>query len=175
MARESSLVPCNLLNWPKCDSLLPDQRLIWLWLWSAPFLSCAGCGQMPLRPSAATLGLQPEALMGGLKDLDRLKLIKVDFESMELFILDWFRFHKFNSTVAKKMLENAVKNIQSEALKNEISIKSASYLPTSTSTSTSTNTCRQIDSEGKGYTDRLADSLVKKFIEKKVFAEVAIH
>lgn len=137
--RECSLVPTNLLTNPRCDSLLPEQKLILIWLWASPYLSCAGAGHLPLKASAATLGLSSEALAGGLSDLQRLKLISFDLLTGELFICDWFRYHKFNSPVSKTMLVNAIKKIESETLKKEISIKSAGCFPTSTSTSTSTN------------------------------------
>ena len=138
--RESSLVPTNLLDWPRCNNLLPDQRLILLWLWSAPWLSCAGSGAVPIRAAAATLGLSGDALARGISDLVKLKLVALDHETGELFILDWFRFHKFKTPVSLKSLASAIKKVQSEALKNEITIKSAGCFPTSTSTSTSTST-----------------------------------
>lgn len=137
--RESSIVPTNLLDWPRCGSLLPDQRLILLWLWSSPWLTCAGCGAVPMRPAAATLGLSPDALAGGISDLVKLKLVMMDYETGELFINDWFRFHKFKNPVALKCLAAAIKKIQSDTLKNEISIKTVGCFPTLTSTSTSTS------------------------------------
>ena len=138
--RESSLVPTNLLDWPRCNNLLPDQRLILLWLWSAPWLSCAGSGAVPIRAAAATLGLSGDAMSGGIGDLAKLKLVSMDHETGELFILDWFRFHKFKTPISLKSLAAAIKKVQSESLKNEITIKSAGCFPTSTSTSTSTST-----------------------------------
>ena len=138
--RESSLVPTNLLDWPRCNNLLPDQRLILLWLWSAPWLSCAGSGAVPIRAAAATLGLSGDALAGGIGDLAKLKLVSMDHETGEMFILDWFRFHKFKTPISLKSLSAAIKKVQSESLKNEITIKSAGCFPTSTSTSTSTST-----------------------------------
>lgn len=138
--RDKTVVPTNLLDWPRCANLLPDQRLILLWIWACQYLSCAGVGMLPLRAAAATLGLSPDALAGGLSDLQKLKLILMDHVTGELFILDWFRVHAFKSGVSQTTLNSAIKNIKSETIKKEVIAKSATCFPTATSTSTSTST-----------------------------------
>jgi hypothetical protein len=89
-----------------------------------------------MRPAAATLGLSPDAMAGGIADLVKLKLVSMDHGTGELFICDWFRYHKFGKPIAQKSLLAAIKKIQSETLKNEISIKSAGCFPTSTTAQT---------------------------------------
>lgn len=134
--REKTIVPTNLLDWPRCADLLPEQKLILLWLWCCQWLSCAGVGIVPPRPAAATLGLSPEALMGGLKDLARRKLIIVDGDSGEIFICDWFRFHEFKSPVGVGTLASAIKKIQSGTIKDIVIEKSVACLPTAAAKAT---------------------------------------
>lgn len=67
--RESSLVPTNLLNWPRVAVRLPEEKLILIAIWAAPWLSCAGVGMLPLRPFAASLGLSAEATETGIGNL----------------------------------------------------------------------------------------------------------
>lgn len=157
--RDRSITPTNLLDWPRCKGLLPDQRLILLWLWACPYLSCAGAGLVPLAPAGATLGLDQDALAGGLKSLQAAGLVELDEKTGEIFIKDWFRFHKFSGPVAAKSLDAALKKIESGRVlkavldakakvihsqkdnlpkKQSNPIKSTTYLPTPTSTSTST-------------------------------------
>lgn len=136
MSRESSLIPTNLLSWPSCSNLLPDQKLILIWLWACPHLTCAGTGLLPLPAAAATLGLSKEAFFGGVVDLENVGLIKFDKSTAEVMICGWFRFHKFNSPVQKANLKSAIKKIQSDSIKSEIVEKSMTYLTTATSTAT---------------------------------------
>ena len=120
MTRESSLVPTNLLGWPKADGLLPDQRLILLWLWACPYLSCAGCGLIERRAAAATLGLDPAALAGGLETLANAGLIEIDHATGEVFVLDWFRFHSFRTSRSLGVLRAAITKISSDFLRRRV-------------------------------------------------------
>lgn len=149
--RESSLVPTNLLGWPRCDSLLPDQRLILLWLWSAPFLNCGGFGEIPLRGAASTLGLDPAALLGGIMTLQQNGLLIYDQATGEIFLTDWFRFHKFKTTLSRQILQNEFLKLQSEQIKSTFLNKSMACFPTPTLTSTSNN-----------FSEKVATAVVKK-------------
>ena len=116
--RESSLVPTNLLNWPRVAPLLPELKLILLALWSSPYISCAGCGLVPVRPLASTLGLSPEALASGLELLQKTGMIVLDENSGEVFILGWYRFHSFKNGKGYSMLLSAVQKIESQPLRD---------------------------------------------------------
>lgn len=105
MSRESSLVPTNLLDSPRVAPLLPDQKLILIALWAAPYINSAGAGVVPHRPFSSTLGLSQEATKTGLKNLRDAQLILLDENEEEIFILDWFRWHKFGSPAQKSMLK----------------------------------------------------------------------
>lgn len=140
--RDRTILPTNLLNWPRCGGLLPDQRLILIWLWASPHMTAAGWGFVPLKPSAATLGLDPEALAGGLSTLEDAGLIIWDQATGEVAILDWYRFHKFRPGTPARAAAASIKKIQSERVKNTILEKSEGYLPTATTTTTTTVSCR---------------------------------
>lgn len=134
--RESSLVPTNLLNWPRVARRLPEEKLILLSLWAAPFMGCAGFGELPLCPFAASIGISPEALETGIANLVAAGLIITDVDTGEVAILDWFRFHHFKTPTSKQILTREIDKIRSGAIKTVISEKSISCLPTATSTST---------------------------------------
>ena len=114
--RESSLIPTNLLNWPRVAPLLPELKLLLLALWSSPYMSCAGCGLVPLRPFASSLGLSPEATQSGLELLEKTGLIAIDGSTGEIYICDWFRFHKFQTGRGYSMLMSALDKIESAQL-----------------------------------------------------------
>ena len=138
--RESSLIPTNLLTWPRVSPLLPEQKLILMSAWSAPWINCAGYGELPLRPHAAALGFDPSALETGIYSLVSADLLLFDQMTAELFVLDWFRFHKFKSEVARGILIQCIEKIQSGPIKSAVIDKSMGWLPTSTTTSTPTTT-----------------------------------
>lgn len=145
MSRESSLVPTSLLDWLVCASLSPEQKLILLWLWACPYISAAGVGFVPIRPAAASLGLTSEALSDGLANLNVLELIQIDYTTSEIFIKDWFRFHKFEKGIQKANLESAIKKVQSENIKTEVINKSNSYKTTATVSGTATATATKAE------------------------------
>ncbi len=115
--REGTLIPTNLLNWPRIAPMLPELKLLVLALWSSPHMSCAGCGLVPLRPFSSTLGLSAESTQTGLEILEKAGLIVTDQQTGEIFIRDWFRFHKFPTGKSYGMLLNSVEKIESAQLK----------------------------------------------------------
>lgn len=170
--RDRSIVPTNILNWPRCRALMPEQKLILIYLWASPDISCAGAGLIPLAPTAATLGFSAAALETGLENLRDAGLLSIDKETGEVFIKDWFRFHTFKNEKALQILDSAIKKIESGIIKRAVSMeknklinsaedvtntpklpkkssikenstKSITYLPTTTSTATSTSNNKQ--------------------------------
>ncbi len=134
--RDKTIIPTNLLDWPRCRRLLPEQRLMLLWLWSCQYMTSAGVGFIPIPAAAATLGLDPQALDGGLDTLKNAQLIARDHETGEVFILDWFRFHTFRQGVPARAAQAAIDKVQSASLKVLILEKSKACLPTATITRT---------------------------------------
>lgn len=120
--RESSLVPTNLLTTRRVADLLPEQKLLLISLWSAPWISCAGAGEIQ-STWASAISLTNGAFLTGLKTLENQGLIQIDEDSDELLVVDWFRFHKFSRPIQKRNLETAIKKIRSERIKKLIDNK----------------------------------------------------
>jgi hypothetical protein len=117
---ESRPVPCNLLSSPRVAGLLPDQKLIVAYLWFNRFTSAAGCYQIPIPMASVELGLSETALSEALRDFEKRELILYDQKTSEIFIIDWFRFHKFASSAQNRQLDMATRRIESEILKNSV-------------------------------------------------------
>lgn len=140
MSRDRTIVPTNLLDWPRVCNLLPEVKFILQTLWAFKDLSCVGAGFVAIGPFASTLSLKPEAALSGLKMLVDAQLIMLDEGTSEVFVLDWFRFHQFKNPVALKMFAAAVEKIQSPSIRMAVLEKSKGCLPTSTPTPTSSST-----------------------------------
>lgn len=156
--RESSLVPTNLLSWPLVARRLPEEKLILAALWFAPWMSCAGYGELPLCPFAASLGISPESTETGISNLEKAGLVFVDDLTAELALEGWFRFHRFKSVTSKTILEREIGKIRSDVIKNIVSEKSSACLPTTTAPSSSKPTTTTEKKETK-----LAEPIQQKF------------
>ena len=118
--REQSLVPTTLLDWPRVAELLPEQKLVYgLGFWAGRYTNSIGIAATPLRPLAASLGLDPTALDTGIKTLCDVQLLIADWERYEFFIRDWFRFHKFKGVGIVIAKQEFVK-LASEILRNAV-------------------------------------------------------
>ncbi len=117
---DSRPVPCNLLSWPRVLGLLPDQKLIIFYLWANRFTAACGCYQFPISMAAHELGLSEGAFEEALRDFVSRELILLDQKTSEILVLDWFRFHKFSSSMQIRQLDFAIKKIESESLKNAV-------------------------------------------------------
>lgn len=122
---ESRLIPCNLMAWPRIRDLLPDQKLILYHLWSTCH-EASGCQLLDLGAFQGALNITATAIQEALFEFKRRGLIDMDEESGEVFILDWFRFHKFQSPSRLRLLEDSIRRIQSPRL-NAIANKSMTY------------------------------------------------
>jgi len=118
--REKTIMPTTLLDWPRITDLLPDQKLIVMRLWCAPWLSTAGVGLMPLASEAATLSLSRAALEEALREFERRELIIYDNDTGEIFIRDWFRFHTFNNARARAILSTDIEKIRSSKIRQSV-------------------------------------------------------
>ena len=120
----------------------------------------------PIRPAASSLGLSPDALLGGIETLIDAGLVEMDAETSEIFIIDWFRFHRFKTTPSQKILSSAIEKIISLSLRKLILEKSSGCFPTSTASSSSTNTTARADGECGGVSiDFLSPDLHKAFLK----------
>jgi len=122
---ESRLVPTNLMAWPRVRNLLPDQKLIVYHLW-ATCQSAAGCQLLDLAACSGSLSVAQEALLEALDEFSRRGLVDVDKETGEVAIVDWARWHKFDTPPRRRLAEDAIKRIQSPRLR-QIVEKSMAY------------------------------------------------
>lgn len=112
---ESRLVPCNLMAWPKVRDLLPDQKLLVYHIWATCPQAC-GCFLLDIGAFQAALSITGAAIVDALKEFERRKLILMDEEMGEVFITDFYRFHKFGTAARRRLLEDSLKTIQSKML-----------------------------------------------------------
>ena len=124
---ESRLTPCNLMAWPRVRNLLPDQKLITYHLWASCPEAC-GCCLLDLGAFQGALNITIAALQEALREFQRRGLVAMDEETGEVFILDWFRFHKFNTGVRQRLLADSLRRVQSPDLRALIE-KTMSYSP----------------------------------------------
>ena len=120
---ESRLVPTNLLSWPRIKDLLPDQKLIAYYLWASRFSNSCGCYEIPFELSAVEMGLSELALVEAIRELERRGLVMFDHATGEVFVLDWYRFHKFSSGAQQSQLRQSLAKIQSDRLKKIVTNK----------------------------------------------------
>lgn len=139
---ESRLVLSNLMQGSRVRNYLPDQKLIVYHMW-ATSPSEAGCYEPDIAGWSGHLSITSVALVEALNDFETKGLISQDKETGEMFILDWFRCHKFDTAIRRKLLDSSIKKIQSKRLldlvlekKHQIDtinglipIKSTTYLP----------------------------------------------
>lgn len=111
---ESRIIPCNLLAWPRHRDLLPDQKLIVTQLWGTS-QSTSGCNLLDLPMLQGYCSITSPALMDALREFEKRIIIAADWETGEAFILDWFRFHKFDGR-RKGLLILDLRRIQSSRL-----------------------------------------------------------
>ena len=116
---DRTIVPTNFGSWPKIKGLIPDHKLILLFLWQNPSLSSSGCYFLDLDIFSAFVGFDKRVMEQAIKDFEEKILIKFDWETSEVLIFDWWRFHKCESPQQISMIQKSVDKIQSEALKNE--------------------------------------------------------
>lgn len=140
--RDKTILPTNLLDWPRVAPRLPEEKLILVGCWiGGGWMRSCGCGMLPLRPFAATLGFSPDSLQTGLRNLSAkgVELLAIDETTGELFVMDWFRFHTFKSPVSISIAQRDIQKTVSEPLKKLILEKSKTCLPTATRTATRTS------------------------------------
>ena len=115
-------MPTNLLDWQRVSCHLPEVKYIFgMGFWGGRYTNSIGVAEIPLRPLAVTLGLDPAALESGIKTLCSESLLVGDFDRFEFFISDWFRFHTFRKTgiaiARKQFLKTGSANLRNALLK----------------------------------------------------------
>lgn len=118
--RDRTIIPTNLMDWPRVAPLLPEVKFIYSsGFWGSRYTNMIGVAEIPLRPLAASLGFDPSALQSGITVLCHEELIIGDWETYEFFICDWFRFHKFKGAGIAMALQQFSK-IRSPVIKKSV-------------------------------------------------------
>lgn len=94
---ESRPLPCNFWSWPAVAPLLLEQKAILAYLWTSRFSTACGGFEFPVRLAAAELGLTDAVLSEALRQFHGLGLVVLDDATSEVFVVGWFRFHKFTT------------------------------------------------------------------------------
>ncbi|UKV76644.1 hypothetical protein FOC29_20140 [Burkholderia vietnamiensis] len=109
-------VPCNFLSWPSIVNLLPDQKFIGTYLFFCPDANACGCFFFSRPRAAADLSLSVDALDEALREFERRKLVLLDRETGEIFVLDWPRWRNFKTPAARGALWASIDRIKSPRL-----------------------------------------------------------
>lgn len=123
MSAESRPVPTNLLTQLTVSDLPPEHKLTLLYLWMNRFTNSAGCYELPVNMAAAEIGLKESVFSNAIEELVGRGLIDFDAITTEVFIERWYSYHSFKKPIAIQCLIRDVNKINSERLKNIISIK----------------------------------------------------
>ena len=97
MSGDRTIIPTNLMSWPRVENLLPDQKLIVYSLWANRFQNCSGCFLLPLSMFSVSISIKEQAVQDALHEFQRRELVDADWKTGEIYILDWLRFHSFKT------------------------------------------------------------------------------
>lgn len=115
---DRTIVPTNLLSWPKVKNLIPDHKLIVLALWQNPFVTPCGTYFIDLDMFSSMLGFNKLNVEQAISDFEEKGIIEFESETSEVLVCDWWRFHKCVSPAQISMVQKSVDKIQSDRLKN---------------------------------------------------------
>lgn len=117
MSAEIRILPTNIWSHPDFCDLLPDQKLLMIWIWVNPAVSSAGVQLFDAGIAGVATSIQKAAALEAIKEFERRGLIALDQETGELLILSWFRWHRFNDKRRWSILQNDIKKIDSGKIK----------------------------------------------------------
>lgn len=121
---DSRPLPCNFWSWPKIADLLLDQKAIAAYIFTNRFTTACGCYEFPRRLIAGELGLTEAVLEEAIRQFCGLNLVAIDKGTAEVFVVDWFRFHKFSTGPQVANFWRSRDKIQSPRLKKLVVDKS---------------------------------------------------
>ena len=127
MSGDRTIIPTNLMSWPRVENLLPDQKLIIYALWANRFQNCCGCFQLPIAMFSVSVSIKERAVEDALQEFKRRELVDIDDKTGELYVLDWLRFHTFKTPRSLGIYWRQVDRVQSEKLRKVIHRKSAMF------------------------------------------------
>ncbi len=127
MSGDRTIIPTNLMSWPRVENLLPDQKLIVCALWANRFQNCSGCFLLPLSMFSVSVSIKEQAVQDALHEFQRRDLIDADWKTGEVYVLDWLRFHSFKTGRSLAIYWRQVDRVQSDQLREVIHRKSVLF------------------------------------------------
>jgi len=116
MTVEIRPVPTNLMAWPKHQDMVNGYKTMIYWMWSNTHISNAGVMIFPIAESGAATSNPQAVVQGMLNEFHRRKIILRDLDTGEIFINDWFRYHRFPKN-RLHALRNDIAKIRSPQLR----------------------------------------------------------
>jgi hypothetical protein len=120
MSAEIRILPTNIWSHPDFCDLLPDQKLLMIWLWVNPAVSSAGVQLFDAGIAGVATSLQKAAVTDAIIEFERRSLVVYDQMTGELFITKWFRWHRFNDKRRWTVLQADLKKIESRKISEQV-------------------------------------------------------
>lgn len=124
---DRTIVPTNLLIFPKVKNMVPDHKLIYIGLWQNNQTTACGCFRLDLDIYAAFLGFARNNLEKAILDFCEIGLVEFDEKTSEIFITDWWRFHKCETGQQIRIVQLSVDKIESNKIR-EVFFKAISHV-----------------------------------------------
>jgi hypothetical protein len=109
-------VPVNIMAWPRVRDMITQQKFIYVSLYFNPDTTACGCYLLGVDRLAADLSMTAASLDDALDEFSRRGLIQRDKSTGEVFVVDWPRWHRFDSVPARGALWSSIAKIQSRDL-----------------------------------------------------------
>lgn len=164
MRSESRPHPTHLWTDPRVQALPLSLKRLLDYCWTGPDVNGAGVSGVEPGVWQSRIGEIGAAVETGLELLEKAGFIAFDKKTLEVFVLDWFRFHKFNGKVAMAAYAKGLRETRSDVLRKTaaeryaLSVKTTKSVDNSTrfpkkqalnpSTATSTSTVVDADASG---------------------------
>lgn len=113
-------VPTALASWRATQGLSRAQLSTFMYFWSSPHVTAAGCYALPVREAAAALRYDDAAEL--TKDIGVMRdagLVDWDAETAEILIERYFRFCSPKTAKARYAVEAALSRIESTRLRKK--------------------------------------------------------
>lgn len=104
MSVDTRPVPCNILAWPRIRDLITQNKFIYCYLYFCPDANACGCYLFSVERGAADLSMTPNSLSDALDEFARRNLIFRDKDTGEIWIVDWPRWHLYNTPQALSLI-----------------------------------------------------------------------
>ena len=109
-------VPVNIMAWPRVRDMITQQKFIYVSLYYNPDTTACGCYLLGVDRLVAEPSMNTARLDDALDEFSRRDLVQRDKATGEVFVVDWPRWHRFDSMPARGALWSSIARIQSRDL-----------------------------------------------------------